>query len=55
MYLEGEVGICKVMSIFRSVIKNDDLATENGKGTTERLQLFIFWGRKGLNNADDRL
>lgn len=49
MHLEGELGICKMMSKFRSTIKNNDPATENGKGTTKRLQLFIFWGKeKGL-------
>lgn len=34
MYLEGEPGICKMMSKFSSTIKNNDPATENGKGTT---------------------
>lgn len=51
MCLEGELGISKMMSIFSSVIKNNDPATENGSGMAERVQLLIFLeGRKRLNN-----
>lgn len=30
MYLEGEFGICKMIGIFSSVIKNNDFVMENG-------------------------
>lgn len=37
MRLEGELGISKMMSLFSSVIKNNDPAAENGSGMAECL------------------